>query len=213
VLGDRDLGRSMRIGDRPHHTRHSVGRRALALAAMELVVRWLLRAQLLTVVAGLHLPSAASAGVRRCGEPRMNFFDKVTNNLKQMSDQRVARLSHVMLRTDPAALNVRTKGEAYELLSAWAEVIGDDEERFARCARERSECQSKDKGGDLGYKTRASLNREFCDVAFGEEPGKVYGPLETESGLHLIYLHSCREPEGQATFPEWMVKAGLAKNE
>ena len=82
-----------------------------------------------------------------------------------------------------------------------------------RCARERSECQSKDKGGDLGYKTRASLNREFCDVAFGEEPGKVYGPLETESGLHLIYLHSCREPDGQATFPEWMVKAGLAKNE
>ena len=74
------------------------------------------------------------------------------------------------------------------------------------------ECASKEVSGDLGYKTRGSLSSSFCEIAFNEEPGKVYGPLETEAGLHLVYLHSCREPEGKATYPEWMVKAGLAKN-
>ena len=99
------------------------------------------------------------------------------NNLMQMSDQRVAQISHVMLRTDPAALAQRTKGECHELLTQWKAVIGhpnptptpdpnpnpnpspnpspspnadanqavigDDLERFARCARERSECGSR----------------------------------------------------------------------
>ena len=46
------------------------------------------------------------------------------NNLMQMSDQRVARISHVMLRTDPAALAQRTKGECNELLTQWKAVIG-----------------------------------------------------------------------------------------
>ena len=41
------------------------------------------------------------------------------NNLMQMSDQRVARISHVMLRTDAAALSQRTKGECNELLTQW----------------------------------------------------------------------------------------------
>ena len=114
------------------------------------------------------------------------------NNLMQMQDQRVAQISHVMLRTDPAALNERTKGECYELLSTCKEVIGDDAERFAQCARERSECASKERGGDLGYLSRAKMSKQFCDIAFVEEAGRVYGPIETDKGMHLLYLHSCR---------------------
>jgi len=114
------------------------------------------------------------------------------NNLQQMSDQRVAQISHVMLRTDPAALAQRTKGECFELLSTWKEVIGDDPERFALCASERSECASKSRGGALGYNSRAQMSKQFNDIAFVEEAGRVYGPIETKDGLHLIYLHSCR---------------------
>merc|ERR1719298_148302 len=49
-------------------------------------------------------------------------FGMLKNNLQQMTDQRVARISHVMLRTDPAALSQRTKGQCYELLTSWKEV-------------------------------------------------------------------------------------------
>ena len=103
-----------------------------------------------------------------------------------------AQISHVMLRTDPAALGQRTKGECNELLTEWKGTIADDLERFARCARERSECVSKSRGGDLGFKTRAQMSKQFCDIAFVEEPGRVYGPIETKDSMHLMYLHSCR---------------------
>ena len=75
----------------------------------------------------------------------MSAFDDAWTNMKQMTDraypppnpptthasltvhaarcaERVARISHVMLRTDEAALNMRTAGEAYELLLGWKEV-------------------------------------------------------------------------------------------
>lgn len=96
---------------------------------------------------GLAL-SVGAASLRSRISPRATvhagFFDQFTENMKQMTDQRVARIrrgaemtaprharrsplgrarhSHVMLRTDPAALNLRTKGEAYELLTGWKEV-------------------------------------------------------------------------------------------
>ena len=46
--------------------------------------------------------------------------------------------------------------------------------------------------GDLGFKTRAQMSKQFCDIAFVEEAGRVYGPIETKDGMHLLYLHSCR---------------------
>ena len=94
---------------------------------------------LLQLGGGLALRVGAPAQSGPGAVARAGFFDTFADNMKQMTDQRVAKVSHVMLRTDPAALNLRTKGEAYELLSAWKEVIGDDqksEEKFAICARE-----------------------------------------------------------------------------
>ena len=127
---------------------------------------------------------------------RMGLFDGIADAINRMSDQRVARISHVMLRTDTEACNYRTRGECYEMLTAWKERIGDDEELFKICAEERSECASQAKGGDLGFLTPAAKGfaREFCETAFSDdtEPGKVYGPIETQVGLHLVYIHEIR---------------------
>ena len=73
------------------------------------------------------------------------------------------QISHVMLRTDPAALGQRTKGECNELLTEWKGVIGDDLERFARCARERSECVSRSRGGSPPVSTRACTGLAWLD--------------------------------------------------
>ena len=125
----------------------------------------------------------------RSATPRMGLFDQ----LREMATPgEKARISHVMLRTDAEACNLRTRGECYEMLSAWKERIGDDPELFRICAEERSECASNSKGGDLGFLTPAAKGfaQEFCKIAFEEEPGRVYGPIETQAGLHLLYLHS-----------------------
>ena len=34
-------------------------------------------------------------------------------------------------------------------------------------------------------------------MLFTEEPGRCYGPVTTPAGLHLIFLHSCREPKSR----------------
>ena len=41
---------------------------------------------------------------------------------------------------------------------------------------------------------RKNLCQQFDDIVFEEEPGKVYGPIVTNAGLHLVFLESCREP-------------------
>ena len=77
-------------------------------------------------------------------------------------------------------------------LQTWKAEIGNDEETFKLIARENSACPSAKKGGDLGFFTRGKMVKEFDQVVFGEEPGAVYGPVKSDFGFHLIFLHSCR---------------------
>merc|ERR1719198_2917286 len=109
--------------------------------------------------------------------------------MTQMTDLRVARASHILIRRKSAQYGER---DPNEILEEWKQEIGDDPEEFARVARERSECQSRGRGGDLGYFTRGKMVMEFDRVVFREEPGYVYGPVRTNFGNHLIFLHSCR---------------------
>ena len=53
-------------------------------------------------------------------------------------------------------------------------------------------------GGDLGYVVRGNIANEFDEILYKEAPERVYGPIVTPAGLHLIYLHSCREPVSRA---------------
>jgi len=125
----------------------------------------------------------------RLSSPRMegfgDFFGQVAKNMKQMTDQRVGRASHIMLRPSESAV---------ETLNAWKAEIANDDEKFQSRARESSQCRSAPRGGDLGFVTRGKLSSEFDEVIFELEPGFVYGPLQTQFGHHLIYLHSCRAP-------------------
>merc|ERR1719240_2112090 len=101
-----------------------------------------------------------------------------------MTDFRVARASHILLKGyDESTL---------QQLEAWKAEIGDDPDRFAEIASVHSLCPSRRKGGDLGYFTRGKMVREFDTVVFTQPPGAVYGPVRTDFGNHLIYVHSCR---------------------
>ena len=102
----------------------------------------------------------------------MNFFEQIAGKVKQMASPAAGvRIAHVMLRTDEEALNYRTRGECYELLSVWKERIDGDPEKFDICARERSECASRDRGGDLGFVTPLLYgmnSKVFRDVTEGD---------------------------------------------
>ena len=139
----------------------------------------------------------------------------MSNAFLRMTDFRVARASHILLKGfDDATV---------QQMQAWKSEITDDPARFAEIASAHSLCPSRAKGGDLGFFTRGKMVKEFDSVVFVEKPGAVYGPIRTDFGNHvrsaahprlhssrliyytdskrswlrclqLIFVHSCRQP-------------------
>lgn len=66
-------------------------------------------------------------------------------------------------------------------------VSGTD---FAEIASKHSKCPSGKSGGDLGEFAPGQMVKEFDQVVFNEEVGKVHGPIQTQFGFHLIEITS-----------------------
>ncbi|HEY5974927.1 MAG TPA: peptidylprolyl isomerase [Geobacteraceae bacterium] len=76
--------------------------------------------------------------------------------------------------------------EACETLKAQIEAGAD----FAAMAKEHSQCPSGRQGGELGEFGRGQMVREFDEVVFTGEVGKVLGPVQTQFGFHLVQVTS-----------------------
>jgi len=85
-----------------------------------------------------------------------------------------ASARHILVPTEEACNEIKARIEA-----------GAD---FADCARECSQCPSGKQGGDLGEFGRGQMVREFDQVVFSAEVGKVHGPIKTQFGYHLIEI-------------------------
>ncbi len=59
---------------------------------------------------------------------------------------------------------------------------------FAELAKQHSDCPSGQQGGDLGEFSPGQMVKEFDEVVFSEEVGKVHGPVQTQFGFHLIEI-------------------------
>lgn len=64
---------------------------------------------------------------------------------------------------------------------------------FAAVAKEHSLCPSKRDGGALGTFSPGQMVREFDQVVFTGEIGKILGPVKTQFGYHLIEITSRTE--------------------
>ena len=65
-----------------------------------------------------------------------------------------------------------------------AEIDGGAD--FAELARKHSTCPSGKQGGDLGEFSPGQMVKEFDEVVFNKEVGKVHGPVKTQFGYHLV---------------------------
>lgn len=108
------------------------------------------------------------------------FYDA---NITEMAIPERVHARHILVKFDTSDAEARAAAEE-RLAKIRAKL--DVGESFALVAIEHSEGPSSDKGGDLGYFGRGQMVKEFEDVAFTLEPGKVSGPVETQFGLHLI---------------------------
>jgi peptidyl-prolyl cis-trans isomerase C len=64
---------------------------------------------------------------------------------------------------------------------------------FAACAKTHSQCPSGRNGGSLGEFSPGQMVKEFDEVVFTGEVGKVLGPVKTQFGYHLIEVTSRTE--------------------
>ena len=86
----------------------------------------------------------------------------------------IASARHILVSTEDSCNDLKTQIEN-----------GAD---FGELAKAHSQCPSGQKGGDLGEFSPGQMVREFDDVVFKKEVGKVHGPVKTQFGFHLIEI-------------------------
>lgn len=87
-----------------------------------------------------------------------------------------ASARHILVPTEEECLELKKRIE-----------VG---ESFAAIAGQYSKCPSGRRGGVLGEFSPGQMVREFDEVVFSGEIGKVLGPVKTQFGYHLIEITS-----------------------
>ena len=85
-----------------------------------------------------------------------------------------ASARHILVSTEKECLDIKAKldsGGAFDSL-----------------AKQYSSCPSGKSGGDLGEFGPGQMVKEFDEVVFNEEVGKVHGPVKTQFGYHLLEI-------------------------
>ena len=80
----------------------------------------------------------------------------------------------------------RTKEEALEMIKTFRERITSGEVDLPTLATTESHCSSAQKGGDLGLFGRGQMQPSFEEASFALQVGELSGPVESDSGVHLI---------------------------
>lgn len=87
-----------------------------------------------------------------------------------------ASARHILVESEEACNDLKAKIE--------------DGAEFADVAKGHSKCPSGAQGGGLGEFSPGQMVKEFDDVVFSAEIGKVHGPVKTDFGYHLIEITS-----------------------
>ncbi|MBN1269756.1 MAG: peptidylprolyl isomerase [Kiritimatiellae bacterium] len=87
-----------------------------------------------------------------------------------------ARARHILVKTQQECEKLK------------AEIEGGAD--FAQVAAQYSLCPSGKRGGDLGEFEPGRMVKEFDEVCFKREVGKVHGPVKTQFGFHLVEITS-----------------------
>ncbi|MDD5772706.1 MAG: peptidylprolyl isomerase [bacterium] len=116
-----------------------------------------------------------------------------SKNEKQFEEPEKVKASHILFmvkNSDNATEEREARNKAEKVM---AEIKkGQD---FAKLAKTYSEDSSKEKGGDLGYFSRGTMDANFERAAFALKIGEVSQIIRSEYGFHIIKLLGRKEAQ------------------
>ena len=120
-------------------------------------------------------------GLTVTDEEVAKFYE--TNKDSFMAPEKI-KAKHILVKTEEEALNVKAELDK-----------GADWDELAK--KHSTDKSNASRGGDLGYFSRGRMVKEFDDVAFTLEVGKIGGPVKTQFGYHLIKVEDKKPAEQQ----------------
>jgi len=115
------------------------------------------------------------------------FYDK---NLDKFQRPDQIRASHILVSVGRNA-DEKTRKEARAKIEQIQKQLKDGKD-FAELARSESHCQSRERGGDLGFFARGQMVAPFDEAAFKLKVAELSDIVETEYGYHLIKMQEKR---------------------
>ena len=123
-------------------------------------------------------------------EETKKYFEEHKAEFGQIEERQA---SHILLSAPATASNAdkeKARSKAEELLLQ----IKQAPQNFAKFAKEHSQdAGSSDKGGDLGFFGRNTMDKVFEDEVFQMEKEEIRGPIQTGFGFHIIKLSAIKK--------------------
>lgn len=94
------------------------------------------------------------------------------------------KASHILFKFQPSDPQETKDQKRLEMSGLLGQINNGAD--FAEIAKEKSECPSKQKGGDLDFFEKGKMVEPFEKAAFAMEIGAVSDIIETQFGYHLI---------------------------
>jgi len=116
-----------------------------------------------------------------------------TDNVDHFTLPERVHVRHVLVATTPqddADTKAAKRSKAQAIRD---ELAAGNGEHFAEIAAEKSDCPSKEHGGDLGEIARGDLVPAFEAAAFGQKEGEIGPVVETRFGYHVIQVQEHHE--------------------
>ena len=101
------------------------------------------------------------------------------------------RAQHILLKINANDTPEMRSQKRLELASLSGKIENGAD--FSKIAGEKSECPSKEQGGDLGFFERGRMVKPFEEAAFTLKVGEVSDIVETQFGYHIIKITDRKE--------------------
>ena len=121
-----------------------------------------------------------------------NFY---TANIKRLETPEQVKASHILIKPDMTEPNIGPNEAKAKALAKAQDLLKQIEEGadFATLAKANSDCDSKAKGGDLGYFGKGRREAPFEKVAFELKVNEVSDVVRTQLGYHIIKVTDHKE--------------------